>query len=243
MFTKNVKPRKRGRPPGRSAQGEAARQKLFDVATQLIRQRGYEATTLREVAEQAGVSVGLSYRYYPSKRAIVLALYEELSVQYADRAAAMPDGKWRSRFTFALETSLEVLRPNRNTLQAFVPVMLGGSEEGLFAESTAFSRFRVQKVFEEAVGGSTDAPPTKLAEAVGRLLYLVHLGVIMWWLLDKTPQQRATDALVALLRQVLPSAALTLRLPPIRTFVLAADELFREALFGNVVSPPIDRQG
>ena len=233
MFTKNVKPRKRGRPAGRSAQGEAARQKLFDAATRLIRQRGYEATTLRDIAEEAGVSVGLMYRYYPSKRAIVLALYEELSAEYATQAARMPAGKWRTRFMFALETSLAVLRPHRNTLQAFVPVMLGGTDEGLFAESTAFSRFRVQKVFEDAVVDATDAPARKLAEAVGRLLYLAHLGVIMWWLLDKSPQQRATPALVALLRQVLPSAALTLRLPPVRAFAQSADELFREALFSK----------
>ena len=71
----------------------------------------------------------------------------------------------------------------------------------------------------------------KLAEALGRLLYLLHLGVILWWLLDKSPRQRATTALVQLLRQVLPSAALTLRLPPIRRFVQSSDGLFKEALF------------
>lgn len=240
MFTKNVKPGKRGRPPGRSAQGEAARQKLFDAATRLIRQRGYEATTLRDIAERAGVSVGLLYRYYPSKRAIVLALYDELSAAYAAKAADMPTGKWRIRFIFALDTSLEVLRPHRNTLQAFIPMMLGGTDEGLFAQSTAFSRARVQRVFQDAVVDSTDAPQQKLAEAVGRLLYLVHLGVIMWWLLDKSPQQRATTALVALLRQVLPSAALTLRVPPIRAFVQSADELFRDALLGDAVSQLAD---
>jgi AcrR family transcriptional regulator len=235
MFTENVKPRKRGRPPGRSAQGEAASRKLFDAAVKLIRQRGYEATTLRDVAERAGVSVGLLYRYYPSKRAIVLALYEQLSAEYAVQAAGMPAGKWRTRFIFALETSLAVLRPHRNTMQAFVPVMLGGTDEGLFAQSTAFSRLRVQKVFQDAVVDATDAPPRKLGEPLGRLLYLIHLGVIMWWLLDKTAEQRATTALVALLRQVLPSAAVTLRLPPIRGFVQSADELFREALFTDAM--------
>jgi hypothetical protein len=56
-------------------------------------------------------------------------------------------------------------------------------------------------------------------------------AVILWWLLDKSPRQRATTALVSLFRQVLPSAALTLRLPPIRKFVQSADDLFREALF------------
>jgi len=52
-------------------------------------------------------------------------------------------------------------------------------------------------------------------------------------LLDKTPQQRATGALVRLTDQLLPSAALTLRLPPIRRFVMAIDELIREGLFGS----------
>ena len=44
----------------------------------LIAERGYDATTLRDVAERAGVSAGLLYRYFPSKRAVVLALYDEL---------------------------------------------------------------------------------------------------------------------------------------------------------------------
>jgi AcrR family transcriptional regulator len=231
MFTENVKPRKRGRPSGRTAQGAAAERRLFETAVGLISERGYDATTLRDVADRAGVSVGLLYRYFPSKRSIVLALYDELSTEYAIQATEMRTGKWRARFIFALETSLRVLGPHRNTLKALVPVMVGSGEEGLFANSTAFSRLRVQKAFQQAVAGATDAPTSKLAEAVGRLLYLLHLAVILWWLLDKSPRQRATNGLVSLLRQVLPSAALTLRLPPIRGFVLSADALFREALF------------
>jgi hypothetical protein len=62
------------------------------------------------------------------------------------------------------------------------------------------------------------------------LLYLLHLAVLLWWLLDKTPRQRATHGLVALFGQVLPSAALTLRLPPVRRFVQSADRLFQDAL-------------
>ena len=79
MFTENVKPRKRGRPPGRTPQGAAAKRHLYATALQRIAARGYEGTTLRDIAEQAGVSVGLLYRYFPSKQAIVIALYDELS--------------------------------------------------------------------------------------------------------------------------------------------------------------------
>jgi hypothetical protein len=128
------------------------------------------------------------------------------------------------------------LQPHRVALRALIPVLIGDPDEGVFAAGTTFSRRRVQRVFEEAVTGSADAPKAPLAGALGRLLYLVHLAVLLWWLLDKTPKQRATAALVALTRQLLPSAALTLRLPPIRRFVIAIDELTREALFGELAA-------
>jgi AcrR family transcriptional regulator len=235
MFTKNVNPRKRGRPAGPTAQGVATRERLYATALRLIAARGYEATTLRDIAKDADVSVGLLYRYFPSKQAVVIALYDELSTGYARQAAEMPIGRWRDRFIFALNTSLQVLEPHRMALRALTPVLVGDPEEGIFATSTAFSRLRVQHVFEAAVTDATDAPKQPLAEALGRLLYLIHLAVLLWWLLDKSSNQRATASLVSLTQQLLPSAAMALRVPPVRRFVISVDELIRQALFGNPI--------
>jgi len=207
MFTDIQKPRKRGRPAGQTVQGDISRDRLYATAKRMIASRGYEATTLRDIAKAADVSVGLLYRYFPSKQAIIIALYDELSADYARRTATIPSGKWRDRFLFALETSLEVLQPHRVPLRALIPVLVGDPEEGVFGPGSAFSRQRVQGVFEQAV--------------------------LLWWLLDKTPGQRATAALVALTRQLLPSAFLALRLPPVRRFVTSIDELIREGLFGE----------
>jgi AcrR family transcriptional regulator len=233
VFTEISKPRKRGRPPGRTAGGEATRLRLYEAAIALIGERGYEAATLRDVATRAGVSPALLYRYFPNKRSVVLALYDELSETFAQQAAEMPRGKWRERFVFALELSLRALGPHRVTLRALAPVMVGDADDGVFAQNTAFSRKRVQSIFQEAVVGATDAPKGPLAESLGHLLYLAHLGIILWWLLDRSPGQRATKALVALMRQLLPSAALTLKLRPVRGFVQSADTLFREGLLGE----------
>jgi AcrR family transcriptional regulator len=226
-------PRGRGRPRGPTPQGTAARLALYNTAIALIGERGYEATTLRDVADRAGVSAGLLYRYFPSKRAVALALYDELSSEYAAQAAEMSPGKWRDRFIFALTTSLRVLGPHRRTLVALVPILIGDPSEGLFAPATAFSRQRVQRVFHEAVVGASDAPRAEVTAALARLLYLAHLAVILWWMLDKSPKQRATTALVLLCRQALPAAALTLRIARARAFVIAGDALFREALFDD----------
>jgi AcrR family transcriptional regulator len=231
MFTKNVKRQGRGRPRGASAKGAATKQRLYDVAVSLIASRGYEPATLRDVAREAGVSAALLYRYFPSKRAVVLALYDDLSAEYARQGMNMPPGRWRARFVFALQTSLDVLAPHRPALQALIPVLVSPGEEGLFAPGTGFSRVRVMRVFEEAVAGATDAPAAALARSLGRLLYVVHLLVLLWWLLDRSPRQRATIALVGLFQQLLPSVTLTLRLPPVRRAVITADALAQDGLF------------
>jgi AcrR family transcriptional regulator len=238
MFTKNVKsageeasaPKKRGRPAGTTSQGLAAQQKLYDTAIGLIAERGYEQATMRDVAAEAGVSPGLLYRYFPNKRAVVLSLYDVLSQEQSAQAAELPTGTWRDRFLFALETSLSVLRPHRRTLSALIPVMVSAGEDGLFGSATAFSRQRVQRVFQDAVVGAKDAPKGELAAALGRLLYLVHLSVILWWLLDRSPSQRATGGLVGLIKQLLPMASLALKVKRVGALVMTGDKLFGEAL-------------
>jgi len=242
MFTKNkagARPaaeprrgRRRGRPPGPTPQGAETRAVLYRTAISLFAEQGFEPTTLRQIAVRAGVSPALLYRYFPSKRAVVLALYDVLSEEYAQRTRELPPGRWRERFLFALRTSLEVLAPHRSTLVALVPLLVGG-EENLFAPATAFSRERVQSAFVEAAAGASDAPRGALAPALGRVLYLVHLALVLWWLLDRTPGQRATAGLVAVTERALPPFGLALRLPLVRNLLRDVDLAAQRALFGG----------
>jgi AcrR family transcriptional regulator len=243
MFTKNKPPagrtgkrRRRGRPPGPTARGAETRAALFRTAIDLFARQGYEATTLRQIAARAGASPALLYRYFPGKRAVVLALYDELSLEYAGRTRALPAGRWRERFMVALRTSLAVLAPHRSTLVALVPVLVGGREESLFAPATAFSRERVQRAFVEAVTGASDAPRGGLAPALGRVLYLVHLALVLWWLLDRSEDQRATAGLVAVAERALPPFALALRVPLVGSLLCELDAAAQAALYGETAS-------
>lgn len=244
MFTKNkpARPaegkRGRGRPPGPTAHGEAMRARLYRVAIGLFARRGFEETTLREIAQRAGVSPALLYRYFPSKRAVVLALYDELSRDFERETAELAPGKWRERFLTALRASLGVLAPHRETLVALIPLLVSRREEGLFSPATAFSRERVQGAFVAAATGASDAPTGATGAALGRLLYLAHLGVLLWWLLDRSAGQRATEALLSLLERVLAPVALALKLPPTRTLALELDAAAGQALFGDGAAAP-----
>jgi AcrR family transcriptional regulator len=55
------------------------RERILGAALGLFAERGYEATTMRDVAREAGASVGLAYRYFASKEEFALALYMGLA--------------------------------------------------------------------------------------------------------------------------------------------------------------------
>ena len=183
--------------------------------------------TLRDVATEAA-PLGLLYRYFPNSEPSS-ARSKKSCRRLLAQASDMPpaDG---ATFVLALKARLRRSDPHRVALKGSIPVLFGPGGR-LFSEETAFSRLRVQRVFEEVVVGSTDAPSGALAQAMGRLLYMVHLAVLLWWLLDKSAKQRATGVLVSLTQQILPSATVALRLPPVRRFVLSMDGLVREALY------------
>src|SRR5262252_6350785 len=71
-----------------TAKGEDTRDRIYNAALTLFRQRGFDATTMRDVAAAAGMSLGAAYHYFPSKDAIVLAYYDHISREHARRVAA-----------------------------------------------------------------------------------------------------------------------------------------------------------
>jgi AcrR family transcriptional regulator len=57
---------------------------LIDAGAELFAEKGYEATTMTEIAQRAGAAIGSLYQFFPSKEALVEALFN----RYAERAAA-----------------------------------------------------------------------------------------------------------------------------------------------------------
>ena len=60
--------------------GLLSQQKMFRSAVQLFLEKGYEKTSISDIAKAIGVAQGLCYRYFPSKE----ALFDSAIEQYAD---------------------------------------------------------------------------------------------------------------------------------------------------------------
>lgn len=72
--------------------GARTEEAIREAAIELIAARGFEATTLREIAERVGVQPGTLYRYFPSKTQLLVSLLvEHLEFLLASWAVQRPD--------------------------------------------------------------------------------------------------------------------------------------------------------
>jgi AcrR family transcriptional regulator len=63
--------------PRRRHDAQASRQALLDAADALFDERGYDAATIREIGERAGVDAALIARYFGGKEGLYLATLQE----------------------------------------------------------------------------------------------------------------------------------------------------------------------
>ncbi|HWA89020.1 MAG TPA: alpha/beta fold hydrolase [Rhizomicrobium sp.] len=65
------------------------RRRVYDAAIALFRTKGFEATTVEEIARAAGVAKGTLFNFFPTKSAILLHYYEALDAKFGAAMAAM----------------------------------------------------------------------------------------------------------------------------------------------------------
>ena len=205
-------------PSGRALTPKARRTRgrILEAALMLFADRGYEATTMRDVAWEAEVSLGLAYRYFSSKEEFALALYMRLAEESEEWARdGLAGGTVAERFERAMVAKLNQVSPHRDPLAALLSRALDpNSPISALGEGTAAVREKMGGVFLEVAQGASDAPAEKHARELGNVLYALHLAILLYWFHDRTPEARATRELVGSARETLRYLRPVLRLPP-----------------------------
>ena len=85
--------------PLRVRQAEATRSLLLEVARENFTERGYAATSIDDIIQQAGVARGALYHHFSGKEALFRAVYEQVEGEVVARvmeAAASQTSPWES---------------------------------------------------------------------------------------------------------------------------------------------------
>src|SRR5262245_36435002 len=82
-----------GRPGLRERNKQRTREEIARAAHELFVQRGYNGTTLPEIAEAAGASTRTIFAYFPSKEDILFSEIAQMSDALARAVEERPEGK------------------------------------------------------------------------------------------------------------------------------------------------------
>lgn len=188
MTTATIKPRVTPR-------AEGTRRKIYEAAMESFREKGFEETTMRDIAAKAGVALGGAYYYFSSKDAIVLAFYHEMQQSSTSLVAeALADRKkLKDRIRAVLEQRLKLLEPNRKFCAALFRHAPDSSDPlSPFSEETRLIRDAAVEQMRIAIEGGDVKIPSDLKPRLPYLLWLYQMALIMFWLYDRSPNQERT---------------------------------------------------
>jgi AcrR family transcriptional regulator len=205
--------------------GEQTRQHIFECALALFREKGFDATTMQQVANRAHVAKSAAYYYFPSKEAIVQAYYEVVQAEqerlcnevFADRKDL------KSRLAVAMHSKFDLAKNDRKLL-GVVFRYTGEPQHSLscLGKGTAEIRRRAMAIFQDAI--SMERLPKDLEELLPLALWALQMGLLVLFLYDDSPDQQRTrktaDGALELTVKLLVVAKLSV-LKPIRTRVLS----------------------
>ncbi|MFB9313142.1 TetR/AcrR family transcriptional regulator [Nocardioides plantarum] len=213
--------------PAPPSKAEQTRATIGDAAMRLFRREGYDKTTMRAIAREAGVSVGNAYYYFSSKEHLIQAFYDGMQVEHAEAAVAVLEREkdFEARLRGVLEAWLDVAAPNHEFAgQFFKNAADPDSPLSPFSAESAPAREASTDLYRRVVEGAD----VKLAPALRRelpgLLWLLQMGVVLFWVHDKSPDQARTRALVAQGAPIVDRLVRLARLPVVRGIV---DDLVR----------------
>lgn len=210
--------------------GEQTRQHVLETALRLFREHGFDATTMRDIAEATDLSLGAAYYYFESKEAIIAAYYDFVQAEHLRRAGEVfaQTGDLKKRIEAAVHTKLDIVGPDRKLLAALF--RYGGDPEhplNWFGPQARRQRELSMLVFAEAV--EKEKFPEDVRRAAPVLLWAMHMGLMLYLVYDNSAGQKRTRQLADGGIRLAMQARRMLKFPLLRPIRKQIDTLMEEA--------------
>lgn len=219
--------------PGKTRKGGETRERILDAALNLFKTQGYAETTMRQIADAAGVAVGNAYYYFASKDKLILAFYERnhtdhlylLGPEWSSRSDS-----FQERLRLVLDDKITSAMPYRRlATKLFTSAADPESPLSPFSPESAVLRDAAIQLMAEVIDGSTLRVGKDLRADLPELLWLYEMGVILYWVHDSSEECAKTFALiertVPLVERLIGLAKLPVVRPMVREVVSMLGEL------------------
>ena len=218
----------------RTPKSEATRTLIVETALRLFQENGYDKTTMRAIAKEAGVSVGNAYYYFSSKEQLVQGFYDRITELHEQACAEVlaTEKDFATRLRAVMLAWLTVAAPYHEFGKQFF-VNAADPESPLSPFSTDSSPARDAQIalHRRVLEGSSAKVDPELRPELPELLWLYEMGVVVFWVHDRSAGCRRTrmlvDRTVPLLDRVIGLSRLRLLRPVTREIVQLIGDLTR----------------
>jgi AcrR family transcriptional regulator len=212
---------------------QRTREQILQASLAAFRARGFDRTSMRDIATRAGLSLGSTYYYFDSKDEIVFAFYAQTQADAEARnqetiaATSVFSERLRDVILFKLGQLAEY--------RGFIVVLARSAMDprgplSPFSPETRELRDGAIRILEQVIEGSDLKVHRSLRPHLARLLWFFQMGVIFFWIHDHSPAQartrRVVDASLALLTRLF--ALTAARLPGVGKLVSLGVVLLEE---------------
>jgi len=182
-------------PPAKTPKGVQTRALILRTALDLFTERGYEGTTMRAIAAQAGVSLSHAYYYFRSKEELIQAFY--LRSHEDHLAACGPilarERTLKARLLGVVRAKLDTAEPyHRFSAVLFRTAADPRSPLSPFSPQSNQVRQQSTAIFAEVIAGSRSRVPDDLRAELPGLLWLYLMGIILFWIHDRSAGRART---------------------------------------------------
>lgn len=161
-------------------QKEETRRIIMATAYSLFRSKGFEKTTMRELAERADVGLGTIFKHFPDKSSLLIATFQEdLEAVILNSLDTIPVSNIRMQLAHIATELYEFfgLTPSFSNLLRETLFPLENQAEVLRKPACSFME-KIEKIFIDAIGrGELDRRTDSRAGALAFLSFFL-LGLI-----------------------------------------------------------------
>lgn len=197
----------------------------------LFAQDGYDRTTMRAIAEGAGVSLGNAYYYFSSKEHLIQGFYDRMQVEHQAVAAEVVAGttSFAERLAGVMGSFVDVAAGYHQFAGAFFKnAAEPTSPLSPFSPESQPARDASIELFRTVVAGSDIKAPAAVQRELPELLWLLHMGMVLFWVHDRSEDQQRTRQLITSTAPLVDKLVRMTRLPGVRGVVVDLMDVVRE---------------
>ncbi|MEE1756161.1 TetR/AcrR family transcriptional regulator [Streptomyces sp. SP18CS02] len=221
--------------PAKAPKSEQTRALILETALRLFQERGYDKTTMRAIAQEAGVSVGNAYYYFASKEHLVQGFYDRIAAEHAAAVQSVLEGDTdlAVRIRDTLLTWLDVAEPyHRFASQLFKNAADPQSPLSPFSSDSVAAREAAISIHRRVLFGSDTRTAPELTERLPHLMWLMQMGLVLFWVYDRSEGAERSRRLVERTAPIAARAIALSRFRVLRPMVRQVHEVLEEFMPG-----------